>query len=185
MSDYDTIFKVEEHVRAISSLLGIPVTESNCDTPHRVAKMYCSELFKNRNNANFEAFVDSMKLFDAPAHAGAVTVENIEFWSVCEHHWLPFGGTCSVTYVPDKKIIGLSKIPRAVKYYSQMPQLQEKLTNDIGEFLCALVQPKYLKVEMVAKHDCVMCRGAESNCQTRTIFEYRRDEDGRVYSPIK
>ena len=176
MTDYDTLFKIEEHISAISSLLGIPVTDSNRDTPHRVAKMYCSELFKNRNGQNYDELVASMKLFDAPENAGPVTVEDIEFWSVCEHHWLPFGGICSVTYIPDKKIIGLSKIPRAVKYYSQMPQLQEKLTDDIGKFLCAILQPKYLKVEMVAKHTCVMCRGAESNCQTKTIFEYTSDK---------
>ena len=175
MSDYETIFKVEEHIRAISSLLGIPVTESNVDTPRRVAKMYCSELFRNRNDRNHEQLLHQMKVFDAPEHAGPVTVEEIEFWSVCEHHWLPFGGTCSVEYTPDKKIIGLSKIPRVVKYYSQMPQLQEKLTTDIGTFLCELLQPKSLTVRMVAKHCCVMCRGAESNCQTRTVFEYKKE----------
>ena len=175
MSDYDTIFKVEEHIRAISSLLGIPVTDSNVDTPHRVAKMYCSELFRNRNDRNHDELVASMKMFDAPENAGLVTVEDIEFWSVCEHHWLPFGGLCSVEYTPDKKIIGLSKIPRVVKYYSQMPQLQEKLTTDIGKFLCELLQPKSLTVRMVAKHCCVMCRGAESNCQTRTVFEYKKE----------
>lgn len=175
MSDYKTILKVEGHIRAISSLLGIPVTDSNVDTPHRVAKMYCSELFRNRNDRNREELISSMKMFEAPSNAGLVTVEDIEFWSVCEHHWLPFGGTCSVEYVPDKYIIGLSKIPRVVKYYSQMPQLQERLTNDIGTFLSELIQPKSLIVKMVAKHCCVMCRGAESGCQTRTIFEYNRE----------
>lgn len=177
MTDFETLSKIEEHISAISSLLGIPVTDSNCDTPHRVAKMYCNELFKNRNDLNLESLREIMKVFEAPKHAGPVTIEDIEFWSVCEHHWLPFGGTCSVLYVPDKCIIGLSKIPRVVKYYSQRPQLQEKLTNDIGRFLCEIIQPRYLKVEMVAKHTCVMCRGAESNCQTRTVYEYNASYD--------
>lgn len=175
MTDLELIKEIEGHISAISSLLDIPVTASNRDTPHRVAKMYCSELFKNRNNAHFDELVDKMALFDAPQNAGQVSVEDVEFWSVCEHHWLPFGGTCSVTYLPDKHIVGLSKIPRVVKYYSAQPQLQEKLTNDIGNFLCGLIQPKYLKVEMVAKHTCVMCRGAESNCLTRTVFEYSKE----------
>lgn len=165
--------EVEEHISAISSLLDIPVTDSNRDTPHRVAKMYCTELFRNRNDRNRDELVESMTLFDAPENPQEVTVSDIPFWSVCEHHWLPFGGVCTVSYVPDKKIIGLSKIPRVVKYYSKMPQLQEKLTNDIGNFLCEIIQPKSLTVVIKAEHTCVACRGAEVPCSTTTHFEYR------------
>ena len=84
-------------------------------------------------------------------------------------------GLVTVSYVPDKTIVGLSKIPRVVKYFSQRPQLQERLTKDIGEYLVDLLQPKSLTVEVTATHTCVMCRGAESNCSTSTTFEYRRE----------
>lgn len=173
MTDIEIQKAVEEHISAISSLLGIPVTMSNKDTPKRVAKMYCSELFKNINGRNYyEDLIYKMATFPAPKDAGMVTVSGIKFWSVCEHHWMPFGGVCSVSYIPNETIIGLSKIPRVVKYYSKMPQLQENLTRDIGEFLCKVLEPKMLHVEIEATHTCVMCRGAESECSTKTVFDY-------------
>ena len=169
--DEELIRQVSEHISAISSLLGIKVTESNRDTPDRVAKMYCTELFANRNDLNYTELVNKMKVFPAE-NEDPVLIDNVEFWSVCEHHWMPFGGTCSIYYIPDEYIIGLSKIPRVVKYYSKRPQLQERLTHDIGTFLCEIIEPKYLRVEMYATHTCVRCRGAESNCGTKTVFEY-------------
>lgn len=172
MSDYDTLIKIEEHVRAISSLLGIPVTESNQDTPHRVAKMYYNELFKNRNGMNIEELNASMKLFKCEGTSDSITIKGIKFSSVCEHHWMPFMGEASVMYVPNENIIGLSKIPRVVKYFSCRPQLQERLTNDIGLYLTNLLKPRYLRVELVATHTCVMCRGAESECETRTVYTF-------------
>ena len=175
MTDNEILVKrVSNHISAISSLLGIKVNESNIGTPNRVAKMYCNELFKNRNGANLEELTSKMKVFPNEGITTPITVGGIEFCSTCEHHWLPFMGTVSVSYVPDKSIIGLSKIPRVVKYYSQRPQLQERLTKDIGEYLVALLQPKSLTVEVTATHTCVMCRGAESNCNTTTSYEYRR-----------
>lgn len=165
--------KVEEirkHVEAISEILGIKKTESNENTPLRVAKMYCNELFLNRNNNNIEELNSRMKVFDNEGNTSPVTMSGIKFYSVCEHHWLPFFGECTVTYVPKKKIIGLSKIPRVVKFFSQKPQLQERLTKEIGDYLFDLLDPEYLTVEMTAKHCCVMCRGAESECETHTVY---------------
>lgn len=168
--------KVEEirkHVAAISAILGIEETESNENTPLRVAKMYCNELFLNRNNAHIEELNSRMKLFDyTPAGSvrQAITVRNIEFHSTCEHHWMPFMGYAEVSYIPSDKIIGLSKIPRVVKFFSQKPQLQEKLTNEIGEYLFDLLKPQWISVRLTATHTCVMCRGAESDCETVTEY---------------
>lgn len=175
--------KVEEikrHVEAIADILGIKKTQSNENTPLRVAKMFCNELFRNRNNANLEELNSQMKLFDSEGVCSPVTVKEIDFYSVCEHHWLPFTGTVSVTYVPDKKLIGLSKIPRVVKYFSKKPQLQERLTKEIGEYLVNVIQPKSLCVEVEATHDCVMCRGAESKCRTVTCFNYGEMTDESI-----
>ena len=168
--------EIKKHIEAIADILGIEKNASNENTPLRVAKMYCNELFKNRNGANLEELNSRMKVFPNEGVTTPVTVSGIEFCSTCEHHWLPFMGLVTVSYVPDKSIIGLSKIPRVVKYFSQRPQLQERLTKDIGEYLVALLQPKSLKVEVTATHTCVMCRGAESKCSTSTLFEYRRDK---------
>lgn len=166
--------EIKKHIEAISEILGFEVTDSNTNTPLRVAKMYCNELFKNRNNNNIEELNSRMKLFknNSPtSNNHPVTVRGIEFSSTCEHHWLPFMGVAEVSYIPSDTIIGLSKIPRVVKYFSQKPQLQENLTNEIGEYLFNLLNPKWIRVTLIATHTCVMCRGAESNCETETVYE--------------
>ena len=170
MTDKNLIEEIAGHISAISSLLGIEITESNKDTPLRVAKMYCNELFANRNNLNIEELDSKMKLFPAENN-NPVTVE-VPVNSSCEHHWLPFMGTVSVTYVPKKNIIGLSKIPRVVDFFAKKPQLQERLTTEIGEYLVSVIDPEYLCVRMVATHTCVSIRGAKSPCNTTTVFEY-------------
>ena len=167
--------EIKKHIEAIADILGIEKNASNENTPLRVAKMYCNELFKNRNGAHLEELNSRMKVFPNENVESPITVSGIEFCSTCEHHWLPFMGTVTVSYVPDLSIVGLSKIPRVVKYFSQRPQLQERLTNDIGKYLVDLLQPKSLTVVVKATHTCVMCRGAESNCETTTSYEFWRD----------
>lgn len=161
---------IEEHLEAIMDLLEIERTPSNEGTPKRVAKMWVDELFANRNNDNLEQLKAKMKLFPNEYHNDIVIVKDIDFNSVCEHHWLPFSGKVTVAYVPYKNVIGLSKIPRVVKYFSQKPQLQEQLTQEIGDFLEKLLNPKAIYVEVEATHQCVKCRGAESDCSTKTSY---------------
>ena len=170
MTDKELVKEIAGHISAISSLLGFPVTESNKDTPLRVAKMYCNELFRNRNNRHLNELNAKMKVFPAENH-NPVSVE-VPVNSSCEHHWLPFIGNVVITYVPKDKIIGLSKIPRVVDYFSKKPQLQERLTTEIGEYLVSVIDPEYLSVRMVATHTCVSIRGAKSPCKTTTVYEY-------------
>jgi GTP cyclohydrolase I len=170
VTDKELVKEIAGHISAISSLLGFPVTESNKDTPLRVAKMYCNELFRNRNNRHLNELNAKMKVFPAENH-NPVSVE-VPVNSSCEHHWLPFMGNVVVTYVPKDKIIGLSKIPRVVDYFSKKPQLQERLTTEIGEYLVSVIDPEYLSVRMVATHTCVSIRGAKSPCKTTTVYEY-------------
>lgn len=165
--------EIAKHVAYISDLLEIPQTESNKDTPKRVAKMLAYELFENRNDRGLDKLNKSMTTFPNEGNGGyPISISGISFSSTCEHHWLPFFGTVEVTYVPSDHIIGLSKIPRVVRYFSRRPQLQERFTNDIGNYLVKLLNPKELYVNVKARHTCVMCRGAESDCETETFFNY-------------
>jgi GTP cyclohydrolase I len=166
--------KVEEirkHLEAIAEILGIEKTESNENTPIRVAKMWNNEVFRNRNNANIEELNSQMKVFDAEGNQDRVTIE-VPFSSMCEHHWMPFMGTVSVSYIPRDKIIGLSKIPRVVKFFSKKPQLQERLTSEIGNYLVSILKPVCLNIEVKAEHTCVSARGVESPCETTTEYSY-------------
>lgn len=176
---------IKEHIEAIMEILDIPTTESNKNTPLRVAKMWCNELFANRNDNNLEDLKARMKTFPNEYGSEMVIVKDIDFDSVCEHHWLPFSGKVTVGYVPNKEVIGLSKIPRVVKYFSKKPQLQEQFTTEIGTFLYVLLKPKALFVEVEATHQCVKCRGAESNCSTKTYFKYFDEGYENSYQDFK
>lgn len=167
---YEARKGIEEHLEAIMDLLEIERTPSNEGTPKRVAKMWVDELFANRNNDNLEELKAKMKVFPNEYYNDIVIVKDIDFNSVCEHHWLPFSGKVTVAYIPNEKVIGLSKIPRVVKYFSQKPQLQEQLTREIGDFLAELLDPLAIYVEVEATHQCVKCRGAESDCSTKTSY---------------
>ena len=104
--------EIKKHIEAISEILGFEKTDSNENTPLRVAKMYCNELFKNRNNENIEDLNSQMKLFDyTPVGVTQpIVMRGIEFHSTCEHHWLPFLGLAAVSYKPTNKIIDLTQI---------------------------------------------------------------------------
>ena len=113
-----------------------------------------NELFVNRNNANIEELKARMKTFPNEYSSDMVIVRDIDFDSICEHHWLPFSGKVTVGYVPNDKVIGLSKIPRVVKYFSRKPQLQEQLTTEIGEYLYNLLEPRAIFVEVEESLGC-------------------------------
>lgn len=172
MTDNEKIEVIERHLKNVMRILEIPKTESNINTPYRVAKMWVNELFANVNNRNINELKESMTVFPNEYKSEMVIVKGIEFNSTCEHHFLPFSGKITIGYIPNEVIIGLSKIPRVVKYFSRKPQLQEKLTTEIGEFLVETLKPHALFVEAEATHQCVKCRGAESDCSTVTNFNF-------------
>ena len=104
-----------------------------------------------------------IKLFDEQSNDEMVIVKDIPFYSMCEHHLLPFFGKAHIAYIPsDNKIIGLSKLARIVDNFAKKPQVQERLTSDVADFLNENLQPKGVAVIMEAEHMCMTMRGARA-----------------------
>ncbi len=150
--------KIEKLIKELLIELGEdPNREGLIKTPHRVAKMF-EELTKGYkatrkatiNNALFSQSIDNM-----------VILKNIELYSLCEHHLLPFFGKCHVGYIPNKKIVGLSKIARVVDRFAKRLQVQENLTQEIANELQDVLKPKGVGVVIEAQHLCMMMRGVE------------------------
>jgi len=154
------ISRIERHYRDIIADLGEDAKrEGLVKTPHRVAKAlreltsgYRVDLDALINEALFTECYDEM-----------VIVRDIAFYSMCEHHMLPFFGRAHVAYLPNKKIIGLSKIPKIVEVFSRRLQVQERLTMDIAYTLADKLKPIGVGVIMEARHLCMEMRGAESH----------------------
>jgi GTP cyclohydrolase I len=129
-------------------------------TPLRVAKMYVKELFQGLNPAN----MPSMTLFENKFQYNEMLVEkNINFYTNCEHHFVPFFGKAHVAYISSGKVIGLSKLNRLVEYFSKRPQVQERLTMQIGKALQTVLQTQDVAVFIDAKHLCVASRGVKDD----------------------
>lgn len=164
---------IEKHIKDIMELIGIEVNESTEGTPKRVAKMFVNELFVNVNNETIDDLDNSMKVFPNNGGSDLILLKDIPFYSTCEHHLMPFSGKVAVGYVPNKQIIGLSKIPRVVKYFSKKPQLQERLTQEICDYLAGVLEPLALYVKIYdTTHTCVTARGIETECSTDSIVTY-------------
>ena len=149
---------MEKIVRELLELVGEdPEREGLQRTPERVARMFAELTEGYRvdpvalvNDALFEVSYDEM-----------VLVRNIEMYSMCEHHLLPFHGHAHVAYIPNGKVLGLSKIPRVVEMYSRRLQVQERLTEQIAQFLDDLLHPQGVAVVIEAVHMCAMMRGVK------------------------
>lgn len=172
------IKEIEYHMSMIMNILGIEETESTKDTPRRVAKMYVNEVFSSINNEGISELNKQMTCFPNDGTDDLIIVKDIDFSSMCEHHFMPFTGKFAVGYIPDKSIIGLSKIPRVVKYFSKKPQLQERLTKEIGEYLQLVTKCEGIIVYCYdSNHTCVSARGVESCCNTDTVYSRGIDAD--------
>ena len=148
--------RVEASVREILSEIGEdPDRPGLAGTPERVHRMY-TELTAGYH-VNPERLINGA-IFDI-AYSEMVVVKDIPFYSLCEHHLLPFFGTASVAYIPRGRVIGLSKIPRIVEMYARRLQVQERLTQQVADFLMERLQPKGVGVVIEATHLCATMRG--------------------------
>ena len=127
------------------------------NTPYRVEKSY--EFLTRGYKQNIDEVINSA-LFDVK-YDEMVIVKNIDFYSLCEHHLLPFYGKCHVAYMPNGKVIGLSKIPRVVEVFARRLQVQERMTYQIAETLMNHLKPQGVAVVTEAQHLCMMMRGVE------------------------
>jgi GTP cyclohydrolase I len=149
---------MEEHFRALIEAIGEnPEREGLKRTPQRAARAlefltqgYEKDVKEIVNDAIFESHNDEM-----------VIVKNIELYSLCEHHLLPFIGKCHVAYLPSGHVLGLSKIPRIVDMFARRLQIQETLTQQIGECILEVTQAKGVGIVIEAQHLCAMMRGVE------------------------
>lgn len=135
-----------------------PQREGLLRTPDRVARMY-QELLAGYTTDPVALINDA--IFTADYH-DMVLVRDIEFYSLCEHHMLPFYGRVHVAYLPDGKVLGLSKIPRAVEMYARRLQIQERMTQQIAQFLDDVLHPRGVAVIVEGSHLCGMMRGVRS-----------------------
>ena len=158
--------RIERAVREILIAIGEdPDREGLKETPKRVANMY-EEIFSGIS----ENPEKHLKIFNEPGNDELVIVRDIPLYSMCEHHLLPFVGKAHIAYIPDDgKIIGISKLARIVNSYARRPQLQERLTAQIADFLEENLNPLGVAVVIEAEHLCMTMRGARaSGAQTRT-----------------
>ena len=149
---------IATHMKEILLELGEnPERDGLLRTPERAEKAF--KFLTNGYTADIDTIVNGA-LFDVE-YDEIVIVRDIEFFSLCEHHLLPFYGKAHVAYLPDKKVIGLSKIPRIVDVFARRLQIQERMTQQIAETINDLLKPRGVAVVCEAQHFCMMMRGVE------------------------
>lgn len=169
LSDEEKIHIIRKHVEGILHTLGLDLTDDSLkDTPLRVAKMYVKDFFYGLNPAHKPA----IRLFQNKYRYSQMLVEkNISFHSVCEHHLVPIIGKAHLAYFSSGKVIGLSKLHRLVHYFAARPQVQERMTMQIGKALCEELQTEDVAVLLDASHLCVSMRGVkDEDSSTVTTF---------------
>ncbi len=155
LHDDGPFFEAQEAIRVMLRYIGEnPLREGLFETPNRMIRSW-EELFSGYKQDVASIF----KTFEDGACDELVLVKNIDFWSFCEHHILPVSGIAHIAYLPDKKIIGLSKLARVLEVYARRLQVQERLTVQVTETLDTYLKPKGSACIIEASHACMTCRG--------------------------
>jgi|TARA_B100000768_G_scaffold54361_1_gene52852 GTP cyclohydrolase I len=167
LSRKEKIDKIENYFDHIVSTLGLDLEDDSLiDTPKRVAKMYVNEIFWG---LDYDAFPKATVVENKMQYNEMVVEKGVSVQSYCEHHFVNIDGLATVAYVPNKKVLGLSKMNRIVEYFSRRPQIQERLTEQIYHALSFILETENVAVMIDAKHFCVKSRGVEdTQCSTVT-----------------
>jgi len=171
--ELDDEIKIEligKHFKEIMLILGLDMTDDSLmGTPHRVAKMYVQEIFSGLNPEN----MPKAKLFENKYQYKNMLVEKqISFHSTCEHHFVPIIGKAHVAYIPNGRVVGLSKLNRIVRYFAQRPQVQERMTIQIANMLKEALYTEDVAVVIEADHLCVASRGVKDVTSNTITAEY-------------
>jgi len=155
----EKIDHIEAHFAHIMRILGLDLSDDSLvDTPKRVAKMYVNEIFWG---LDYDAFPKCTAVDNKMKYNEMVCERNINVQSNCEHHFVVIDGLATVAYVPNQKVLGLSKINRIVEYFSKRPQIQERLTEQVFHALQYILETEDVAVMIDAQHYCVKSRGVE------------------------
>lgn len=179
LTDEVKIERIEKHFHEIMTILGLDLNDDSLKgTPRRVAKMYVKEVFSGLNPQNRP----NARLFENKYNYDQMLVEkDITFYSHCEHHFVPIYGKAHVAYFSDGKVIGLSKINRIVQYFAKRPQVQERLTVQIGKEMERVLHTENVGVVIDANHMCVASRGVgDTNSKTGTAYFSGKFKDENV-----
>ena len=150
---------IEAHFNGIMRALGLDLEDDSLmDTPKRVAKMYVNEIFWG---LDYDAFPKCTTVANKMNYDEMVVERNVNVQSNCEHHFVIIDGLATVAYVPNEKVLGLSKINRIVEYFAKRPQIQERLTEQVFHALCYILETENVAVMIDAQHYCVKSRGVE------------------------
>jgi len=167
LSHIEKYERIKKSMTDVVATLGLDLEDDSLiETPHRIAKMYVQEIFSGLDYSTFPkiSVIDNKMSADE-----MITVDDIAVTSTCEHHFVVIDGFAKVAYIPSKKLIGLSKINRIVSFFSQRPQVQERLTRQILVALQTILETDNVAVSIKATHYCVKSRGIkDSNSQTST-----------------
>ena len=154
LSDEEKIGRIAENFRNIMTTLGLDLKDDSLEqTPMRVAKMYVREVFAGLNPDNFPT-ISSIE--NKLGYNEMVTIKEISIISVCEHHFVTIDGRATISYIPKDRVIGLSKVNRIARFFSRRPQVQERLTKQIADCLCQVLETDDVAVNIAAKHYCAL-----------------------------
>ncbi len=172
-SDEEKIGIIAKHFEGILKTLGLNLeNESLKQSPHRIAKMYVNELFRGLNDKNFPKVAAIENEFD---YEQMIVAKKVNIKSMCEHHFQTIDGVATIAYIPQHRLIGLSKLNRIADFFARRPQVQERLTKQIGDCLVYVLETPHVAVHIDARHFCLVSRGVEDSASTTITCDLRGD----------
>ncbi|MCH1430895.1 MAG: GTP cyclohydrolase I FolE [Chlamydiales bacterium] len=172
LSDEEKISHISGHFKKIMEILGLDLEDDSLKkTPQRVAKMFVKEVFSGLQAENFPDITCIENKFH---HQGSdmIFTGDIQLNSFCEHHFVPMVGKAYLAYYPKKKLIGLSKINRVIRYFASRPQVQERLTAQVFESMKTILDTQDVAVAIRLKHFCVSARGVKDESSITSTFSF-------------
>jgi GTP cyclohydrolase I len=172
MTEEERIDYIAVRFKEIMEALGLDLSDKSLErTPHRVARMYVKEVFSGLNPSTFPPISYIEDQFKNGGRSNMLFMK-VFVTSFCEHHFVPMIGTAYVAYLPNEKLIGLSKIPRIVRFFARRPQVQERLTAQIADSLARILETEDVAVSINCQHFCIAARGIEDQsgwCTTQVL----------------